>query len=283
MALEQLERVRSDKLAHLSQQERMAVEEYLTRLRERYADQVARVVLFGSKARGDGDEESDIDLFVVLKTDDPRLKDEIWQMSYEIELKRGVTFGDLIVGHSRYAGMRRIEEPVFRNIRDEGIELWAPRRIPRKRRRAEEDKEMVDENTRIVIGLRLERCQEDLKFARLLLEQGGYRQAISRAYYAVFMIASAALLVFDIRRSKHRGVESAVHEYLVKPGLIEPEYGAIYGRALRHRMDANYEDRVTFTEEQASAILADCERFVTRLEAYLRTVGAIDGEKADDG
>jgi len=265
-----------DKLRHLSPHEREAITEYLERLREKYADQVARVVLFGSKARGDGDEESDIDLFVVLRTDDPELKDEIWQMSYEIELKRGVAFGDLVVGRSDYARMRRIEEPVFRNIRDEGIELWARRRIPRRRRRAEEDGGMVDENTRIVIGLRLERCQEDLKFARLLLDQGGYRQAVSRAYYAVFMIASAALLVFDIRRSKHRGVETAVHEYLIKPGLIEPEYGDIYRRAFKHRMDANYKDEATFTEEQARAILADAERFVARLERYLREVGAIE-------
>ncbi|MFQ6059122.1 MAG: HEPN domain-containing protein [Anaerolineae bacterium] len=267
-----------DKLKHLNPREREAITEYLERLREKYADQVARVVLFGSKARGDGDEESDIDLFVVLRTDDPELKDEIWQMSYEIGLKRGVTFGDLVVGRSYYNRMRRIEEPVFRNIRDEGIELWARRRIPRKRRRAEESGGMVDENTRLIIGLRLERCREDLALSRTLIAQGYYRQAISRAYYAVFMIASAALLVFDIRRSKHRGVESAVHEYLVKPGLIEPEYGAIYRRAFRHRMDANYEDRATFTEEQARAILADAERFVARLERYLREVGAIGQE-----
>ncbi len=30
----------------------------------------------------------------------------------------------------------------------------------------------MDENTRVIIGLRLERCHEDLKFARLLLQPG---------------------------------------------------------------------------------------------------------------
>lgn len=267
-----------DKLKHLSPREREAITEYLERLRAKYADQVARVVLFGSKARGDGDQESDIDLFVVLKSDNPALKGQLWQMSYEVALKRGVSFGDLVVSHSEYTRMRHIEEPVFRNIRDEGIELWARRRIPRKRRRVEEGEGMVDENTKIIVGIRLEQCQEDLEVARTLISQGYYRQAISRAYYAVFMIASAALLVFDIRRSKHTGVESAVHEYLVKPGLIEAEYGAIYTRAFRHRMDADYRYDATFTEEQARAILADAERFVARLEQYLEEVGAIRRE-----
>jgi len=269
-----------DKLKHLTSHEREAITEYLERLRAKYADQVARVVLFGSKARGDGDQESDIDLFVVLKTDDPSLKEQIWRMSYEVALERGVTFGDFIVGRSRYARMRDIEEPVFRNIRDEGIELWAHRGIPRKRKKAEEGEGVVDENTKIIIGIRLERCREDLKFARLLLEQGGYRQAISRAYYAVFTIASAALLVFDIRRGKHAGVESAVHEYLVKPGLIEPEYGAIYSRSFKDRLDADYGDEATFSKEQAETILADAERFVARLEQYLKEVGAIPGPAA---
>ena len=49
----------------------------------------------------------------------------------------------------------------------------------------------------------MERCKDGIETAGLLIEQGRYRQAISRVHYAVFAIASATLLVFDIRLHKH--------------------------------------------------------------------------------
>jgi uncharacterized protein (UPF0332 family) len=36
-------------------------------------------------------------------------------------------------------------------------------------------------------------------------------------------------------RKKHSGVESAFNQFFVKPGLIEPAYGAIYIKAYRAR------------------------------------------------
>jgi uncharacterized protein (UPF0332 family) len=49
----------------------------------------------------------------------------------------------------------------------------------------------------------MERCKDDMETAGLLIEKGKYRQAISRVHYAILAIASAALLVFDIRFHKH--------------------------------------------------------------------------------
>jgi len=270
-----------DALRHLTSREKRALAEYLRRLEEEYGDTVIRVVLYGSKVRGDCDEESDLDLLIVLGSDDPRLLEAVGQLSFPFQLDYGVALSDLVVGASRYDWMRSHEEPLFRNIRDEGVELWpnyqpAADEHPQPRRHSRPGEEQVDENTKLIIGMRLERCEEDLKFARLLLKEGGYRQSISRAYYAVFMIATAALLVFDIRRSKHSGVESAVHQYLVKPGLIEPEYGRIYSQAFKHRLEADYKDEAQFSEEEARRILDDAERFVARLEEYLRSVKAIE-------
>lgn len=277
-----MERVKvPDTLGHLTGREKRALAEYLRRLEEEYSDTVIRVVLYGSKVRGDCDEESDLDLLIVMGSDDPRLLEAVRQISFPLKLDYGVGLSDLVVGASRYHWMRSHEEPLFRNIRDEGVELWpdyqpAADERPQPRRNSKPWEEQVDENTRLIIGIRLERCKEDLKFARLLLKEGGYRQSISRAYYAVFMIATAALLIFDIRRSKHSAVESAVHQYLVKPGLIEPEYGQIYSQAFKHRLEADYKDEAQFSEEKARHILDGAERFVARLEKYLRSVKAID-------
>jgi len=57
-------------LRHLTSREKAALSEFVARLRARYADRVTLVVLFGSKVRGDFDEESDVDVLVVVEGDD---------------------------------------------------------------------------------------------------------------------------------------------------------------------------------------------------------------------
>lgn len=55
-------------LRHLTPHEREVLAEFLSRLRERCGDRIAHVWLFGSKVRGDFDEESDVDLLIVAAT-----------------------------------------------------------------------------------------------------------------------------------------------------------------------------------------------------------------------
>lgn len=133
----------------------------------------------------------------------------------------------------------------------------------------------MDQDTKIIVGIRLEKAKDDLRWARAIFEQKGYRQAISRAYYAVFALASAALLTQKVKRKKHSGVESAFHQFLVKPGLIEPEFAEIYKDAFKARMDADYADVADFTEDKARYVLTCAEKFIERVEKFLRDVGAI--------
>ena len=133
----------------------------------------------------------------------------------------------------------------------------------------------MDEDTKLLVGIRLERCREDLATARLLIREGKYRVAVSRAYYAIFMIATAVLITLGISRSKHSAVESAFGHYLVKPGILEPKYHAIYMKAGDWREEADYSPTVTFSGQEAFAILAEAEEFVARMERYLKDVGAL--------
>lgn len=76
--------------------------DYLNRLRKICGNRVLRVILFGSKARGDSGPESDIDLFVVLQGKLDGLKRTLIDLSYEISLNHGVVLSDLVVDERRY-------------------------------------------------------------------------------------------------------------------------------------------------------------------------------------
>lgn len=133
----------------------------------------------------------------------------------------------------------------------------------------------MDEATAAVLQIRIERVSEELRAARELIESGLYRIACSRAYYAAFLITTAALLALGVTRGKHSGVEASLHELLVKSGRIEAEYGKLYVLLRKDREDSDYNDMARVTEEMARQRLADAERYVDRLRRYLREVGEV--------
>jgi predicted nucleotidyltransferase len=53
-------------LPHLAPNEQAAIRRYIAGIRERFPKDVLSVTLFGSKARGDANTESDIDLLVLV-------------------------------------------------------------------------------------------------------------------------------------------------------------------------------------------------------------------------
>lgn len=118
-------------------------------------------------------------------------------------------------------------------------------------------------------------AQEELATAGENIEHGWYRASVSRAYYAVFYMASTALFSQSVVRGKHSGVESAFSEFLIKPGHIEPEYGRIYQRARRSREEADYAEDAAIDEAEARQILPEAGHFVARLERFLSEAGVL--------
>jgi uncharacterized protein (UPF0332 family) len=129
---------------------------------------------------------------------------------------------------------------------------------------------------RQVIGIRLNKAHEDLATACDNLASGHLRAAVNRAYYTIFHTASAALLWLEVERARHSGIEAAFIEFLVKPGLVEPEHRQIYANARDWREDQEHKDIMRSLDKSTAAqIVADAERFVERMERYLREVGAL--------
>lgn len=117
----------STRQTRLAGHERAALSALVARLRRRYGNDLRRVVLFGSKARGDFDNESDLDVLVVISMSTDMYRhywNDIVDIACDIELKYGVVISLIIKETANYAAMRSQGLLLARNIEQDGIDLW---------------------------------------------------------------------------------------------------------------------------------------------------------------
>ncbi|HDH05900.1 MAG TPA: HEPN domain-containing protein [Nitrospirae bacterium] len=127
----------------------------------------------------------------------------------------------------------------------------------------------MDENTKELIKVRLEKAEEDIETARELLSLKRYRAAVNRSYYAMFSITTAVLLTKKLERSKHSGVQAAFNHYFIKNRIIEIEYGKIFDYVRKKREECDYTAKCTIDRETARKIVKDSRKFIKRMMRYL--------------
>ena len=111
-------------LKYLTDREKAALSEFVAKLREKYGDELVLVRLFGSKVRGDFDEESDLDVVVVVEGDGWRFHREISFIGSRVSLDYGVNVSPKAVNRSLYRKLQKLRTPFYENVQAEGVELW---------------------------------------------------------------------------------------------------------------------------------------------------------------
>jgi uncharacterized protein len=95
--------------------------EYKSKLQSLYGKDFVELILFGSHARGDFHEESDLDFAVVLRHPEVRVAEEIFKtspISIQLELKYGLMLSTLPVSEKK---KKNSMQWVYQDIRKEGI------------------------------------------------------------------------------------------------------------------------------------------------------------------
>lgn len=118
-------------------------------------------------------------------------------------------------------------------------------------------------------GYWMEKADESLRAAKVLLDADITGASMSRLYYAVFYAASALFAAKGIQYGKHSAVQSAVHRDLVKPGIIPKDLGALYDRMFNARQESDYKAFAEFSVEDVTAELVEVERFIQRFHTLL--------------
>jgi len=99
----------------------LVLSKFRAALNELYGDRIERIVLYGSRARGDAQPDSDYDIAVFLKDLDDR-----WAESEKIAVAAVNVFdetGGLIHAMPYRAGSYRDRTPLMHELRQEGIDL----------------------------------------------------------------------------------------------------------------------------------------------------------------
>jgi uncharacterized protein len=84
----------------------------------------AKVILYGSEARGNARPDSDIDLLILLDKEKVTLEDEqkITYPIYLLELNTGVLISPMVIAKNKWEN-RPFKTPFYLNIVNEGVEI----------------------------------------------------------------------------------------------------------------------------------------------------------------
>ena len=116
---------------------------------------------------------------------------------------------------------------------------------------------------------RFETCKEDLYDAKLMLENGRYKNALNRGYYAIFHALRAVNALDGFDSSKHSGVIAHFNQEYVKNEVFPKE-------ASENREKADYLDFFIASKDEAERQITRAEKVIDYVGRYLRENGIIE-------
>jgi predicted nucleotidyltransferase len=105
----------------LTVQEKAALKEFKTNLEEVLASRLIELRLFGSKARGDDRADSDVDVLVLVTTDDWRICDVVYGVATDILLQTDVSISPKVISENLLEQLQKEDTFFLRNISRDAI------------------------------------------------------------------------------------------------------------------------------------------------------------------
>jgi len=103
--------------------ERQSLERFKAVLKSLVGDDLLSLRLFGSRAREEGTDESDLDVLVVLRHKDRALCRRIVEAALDVDLTFETNLAPTIVSAEEYEQNRRYNTPFYSNVERESVPL----------------------------------------------------------------------------------------------------------------------------------------------------------------
>lgn len=88
-----------------------------------YGNQIVRILLYGSYARGDFDQNSDIDIVALVRGERKKLQEElrqVWDVSEELELEYDTIVSPTVIPYDEFEKYKHVLL-YYRMIQEEGV------------------------------------------------------------------------------------------------------------------------------------------------------------------
>ena len=119
-----VDRLKSATMRHrLSAQERQALQTFKEGVRKSLGDKLIQMILFGSRAREEGTEYSDLDVAVLVKEEDPDVRRAVYDQAAEIFMAFEISVSPLVISHQRFDRYLRMGRRIACEIEREGISI----------------------------------------------------------------------------------------------------------------------------------------------------------------
>jgi len=112
-----------DGLQYLNKIEKEAIASFVKELKETLGNNLVSVRLFGSKAKGNFERDSDIDIFILVKEKNLKVRDMIAEMEVNCDLKYGLPLSSVLYSLFEYKKNKELGSFFFENVEKEGIVL----------------------------------------------------------------------------------------------------------------------------------------------------------------
>ncbi len=106
---------------------REAVESFTNRAVRELGDRIDAIILYGSAARNEANENSDIDVLII--TAHPEIREKIYDIAYDVDLEYDVLLSFFFIDRERFLRLLELGSPFAENILTEGVVLYEKEEI----------------------------------------------------------------------------------------------------------------------------------------------------------
>ena len=110
-----------NKYKYLTRNETIALDLLINNIKNQLKDELLQVKLFGSKSRGDFQQDSDIDLLLVVRQRTKEILDKLAELHLDIDLKYDPHISLIIFSEYEYKQNEMFDSPFIKSLKREGI------------------------------------------------------------------------------------------------------------------------------------------------------------------
>lgn len=125
---------------------------------------------------------------------------------------------------------------------------------------------------------RFESSLEDLDDARIMFDNGRYKNTLNRAYYSIFHAIKAVCALDGFDSSKHSGLIAFFNQNYVKTNIFPKEMSKVIRYASENREKADYLDFFLASKEEAAKQIERAEYFSKIIREYLIQKNVLEPE-----